>query len=112
MSINKINKRIREVRTELELSQAKFATRMAISAGYLAELELNKKTATERVIRLLATEFNVDSHWLRTGEGSMFKTDMDAQLSKIISLFNTMNHQFKECALNQMEELAALHTAL
>ena len=103
-----IHERIREVRNALGLSQAKFAERMAISSSYLAEIELNNKVATERIIRLLSAEFNVDDHWLRTGDGSMFDTSMDAQVSKIISLFKSLNKQFKGCALNQMEELADL----
>jgi len=94
-----VNQRIKEVRTNLNLSQAKFAKRMAISSSYLAEIELNKKTASERVIRLLVTEFNVDDHWIRTGEGAMFKADMDVQLVKIISLFKSMDKHFKKCAL-------------
>jgi transcriptional regulator with XRE-family HTH domain len=107
-----INERIREVRNATGLSQAKFSTRMAISSSYLADIELNNKPATERIIRLLSTEFNVDDNWLRTGEGTMFNAEMDVQVAKIISLFKSLNQQFKGCALNQMEELADLHGQL
>lgn len=103
-----INQRIREVRTAIGLSQVKFAERMAISSSYLAEIELNNKSASERIIRLLSSEFNVNSHWLRTGETAMFGDDMDVQVSKLLSTFKSLNHQFKECALSQIDELANL----
>ena len=107
-----IHERIKHVRAAVGLSQVKFAERMAISAGYLAEIEINSKVASERIIRLLVSEFNVDDTWLRTGEGEMFSTGMDAQLSTITNLFNSFNQQFKGCALNQMEELANLYSQL
>ena len=107
-----MNHRIKEVRTAFGLSQVKFAERMAISPSYLAEIESNKKIASERVIKLLAVEFNVDYNWLRTGEGLMFKTDIDVQLAKIISVFKSLDQQFKLCALSQLEELANLYDRL
>jgi len=107
-----IHERIKQVRAATGLSQVKFAERMAISSGYLAEIEINNKVASERIIRLLVSEFNVDDNWLRTGEGEMFSAGMDAQLSAITNLFNSFNQQFKGCALNQMEELANLYNQL
>lgn len=103
-----INKRIKEVRTALGITQTKFAERIAISASYLAEIEHNNKGATERVIRLLSAEFNVSDHWLRTGEGSMFNDEVDIQTAKIISLFKSLSQQFKDCAINQLDALANL----
>ena len=107
-----IHARIRQVRNAIGLSQSKFAERMAISSSYVAEIELNNKEASERILRLLISEFNVSSTWLRTGEGEMFNAGMDAQLSKITSLFNSFDPQFKGCAINQMEELANLFSQL
>ena len=109
MSGMQINKRIRETRMTIGMTQAKFAERIAISAGYLAEIEHNKKPANERIVRLLTAEFSVNDDWLRTGEGSMFNEGTDNQTAKLVSLFKSLNPQFKECALNQLEELADLH---
>ena len=108
----KVHERIKQARAAVGLSQVKFAERMAISAGYLAEIETNSKVASERVIRLMVSEFSIDDRWLRTGEGEMFSSGMDAHLASIFSLYNSLDHQFKMCALNQMEELARLHSQL
>jgi len=107
-----VNQRIKQVRNAIGLSQAKFAGRMAISSSYLAEIELNKKEATERVIRLLAVEFNVSDNWIRTGEGEMFNAEMDAQIATIVSLFKSLSQNFKSCAVNQMQELANLSSTI
>ncbi|MCL2577693.1 MAG: helix-turn-helix domain-containing protein [Defluviitaleaceae bacterium] len=101
--------RIRQVRNALGLSQARFSKRMAISSSYLADIELNNKSVSERIIRLLSAEFNVNSGWLRTGEGVMFNEGMDEQISKLISAFNSLNQPFKKYALNQIEELVDLY---
>jgi len=103
-----IHDRIREVRKALKLSQAKFAARMAISSSYLADIELNNKPVTERVIRLLVAEFNTNDKWLRTGEGTMFNDGMDVHMSRLISVFNSLSQPFKECAMKQIDELAKL----
>jgi transcriptional regulator with XRE-family HTH domain len=107
-----IHERIKQVRSAVGLSQAKFAKRMAISSSYLAEIELNNKTASERMQRLLVSEFNVNGEWLRTGNGEMFNHGMDAQLSRITGLFNSFNQHFKSCAVIQMEALADLQVQL
>jgi len=107
-----VHERIRQVRSQIGLSQAKFAERIAISASYLADIELNNKVASERVIRLLSAEFNVDDHWLRTGNGDMFNEEVDEQIARLLSGFKSMNPQFKEYALNQLEALADLHNKL
>jgi len=94
------------------LTQSNFAKRIAISLSYLAEIEYGNKSASERIIRLISAEFNVDDHWLRTGEGAMFSENVDIQMSNLMSMFKSLDQQFKECALNQMEDLTNLYTQI
>jgi transcriptional regulator with XRE-family HTH domain len=81
---------------------------MAISASYVADIELGNKVVSERVIKLLCAEYNVDSHWLRTGDGSMFNEDMDADNAKVLSTFKSLSKPLKACALKQLDELSTL----
>jgi len=104
-----LHDRIKKVRSVIGLSQAKFSERMAVSSSYFANIELGNKPVTERIIRLLTAEFNVNENWLRTGEGEMFTKGVDEQVSRLISIFKSLNQQFKNCALNQMDDLALLH---
>jgi transcriptional regulator with XRE-family HTH domain len=45
-----INKRVKEIRTILGLSQAKFSSIIALSSGYLARIETGNLAANERFI--------------------------------------------------------------
>lgn len=103
-----INQRIREIRQAVGLPQTKFAERIAISTGYIADLELSRKNVNERIIRLISMEFSVDEHWLRTGEGSMFSGETDMKATKATSLFKLLNPRFQDFALNQLNALIAL----
>lgn len=103
-----INERIKESRSVLGLTQVKFAERIAISSSYLADIENNKKTASERIIRLLSAEFKINDQWLRTGKGTMFLDEIDSQTAKLLSLFKSLNPSYKICALTQLAELSAL----
>ena len=107
-----INERIKEVRGRIGLTQSKFAERIAISTSYLGEIELSTKVANERVIRLVVAEFNVNDHWLRSGEGEMFSPDVDTQAIKVLSLFKSLDQKFKSYALDQLEGLSDLHSLI
>lgn len=67
-----INKRIKELRQEIGLSQPAFAQRISISNGYIAAIELGNRRVNDRIIKLVCSEFNVNENWLRTGEGDPF----------------------------------------
>lgn len=62
-----VNERIKLLRQELNLSQAKFAKAISISNGYIAGIELGNRSVNDRIIKLISTEFNVREEWLRDG---------------------------------------------
>lgn len=67
-----MNDRIKKVRTALGLSQQKFADRIGIKRGAVANYEVGRNEPIDAVISLICREFNVSERWLRTGEGDMF----------------------------------------
>ena len=101
-----INNRIKQVRNSLELTQIKFAERITLSNGYYARLELGTQQINERVIRLIINEFNINEHWLKTGEGEMFIDESDALLSQMMSLFKSLNPSVQKCAYKIVTTLA------
>ena len=103
-----INKRIKDIRNAIGLTQSKFAEHIAISTSYLGEIETGVKSANERVIRLLIAEFNIDENWLRTGEGVMHAEDADLYLAKANRLLRLLPKPFQVCAVNVLEELVTL----
>jgi DNA-binding transcriptional regulator YiaG len=48
-----VNRRIKQVRETLGLSQMKFAKVIALSNGYLAGVEVGKRKVNDRIIKLI-----------------------------------------------------------
>lgn len=80
-----MNERIKRIIEELGLKKVDFANRLHISRPFASELCSGAKTPSDRTISDICREFNVDEHWLRTGEGEPFKEILpDAQLAAFI----------------------------
>lgn len=100
-----INNRVKQIRKSLNLTQRNFAEKISISTGYLAGIESGHKNANERITRLIAHEFNIDEHWLKTGQGAMFNSNLNASIVQMISIFKSLSSPLQECALKQIKAL-------
>lgn len=63
--------RIKQVRAEAKLTQADFAERIGLSRNYIAQVEMGIRDLSDRAIRDICREFNINEEWLRTGAGEM-----------------------------------------
>jgi HTH-type transcriptional regulator / antitoxin PezA len=63
--------RIKVLRQSLGLTQQEFADRIGIKRGAIANYEIGRNIS-DVVINSICRTFNVNEHWLRTGEGEMF----------------------------------------
>ena len=90
-----MNERLRELRLYLNLSQKKFGERIFLSPDQISSLETGRRSFTDRVIRDICNEFNVNDFWLVNGEGQMLKDPLESidapnhikdMLSKLITL--------------------------
>ena len=68
-----MNKRIKELRKELKLTQQGLADALNISKSTIEAYEYRNVTVTDRTISDICRIFHVNELWLRTGEGSMFQ---------------------------------------
>lgn len=64
-----INKRIKELRKGLGLSQEEFGTKIGLKKSAASWIEQEGHTITDQNIRLICDTFHVNERWLRTGEG-------------------------------------------
>ena len=73
------NERIKVLRKSLPdySTLIKFATKIGVSDAAISQVETGKCNVSDRLRREICREFNVNEHWLRTGEGEMFR-DMSA----------------------------------
>lgn len=62
--------RIKFVRKELKLSQTEFAEKLGYGRGVIENIELGRVAPKPLLLQQICKEFNVDSHWLQTGEGN------------------------------------------
>lgn len=72
-----MNKRIRKLRKELNLTLDKFGEQIGLKKSSLSQIENGKCAITEQTIKSICREFNVNENWLRTGEG-----DIHTQISE------------------------------
>lgn len=67
-----MNKRIRELRKALDLSQKEFADKIGLKQNAISYMEKDGSTVTEQNIKTICSQFSVNENWLRTGDGKMF----------------------------------------
>jgi Predicted transcriptional regulator len=68
-----LNERIKMIRKMNCLSQDDFGKYLKITKASISRLESGINNPSEQTIALICSEFNINEHWLRTGEGSPTK---------------------------------------
>lgn len=77
-----INKRIKLVVDQSNLTKTEFAKRIKVSQQHVSRLTFDGNPS-ERTICDIASEFNINEDWLRTGEGPMrIQTTRQEELSQ------------------------------
>lgn len=68
-----MNARIKTVRKTAKLNQTEFGARIGVGQAAVAAWESGTRSPMDAIIQSICREFGVDEHWLRTGEGEMFR---------------------------------------
>ena len=80
-----INQRIAAVLKVSGLTKTAFAKRLRIGQPFVSELCSGIKQPSDRTIRDICEEFNVNETWLRTGAGDMFnEITRDEQIADFV----------------------------
>ena len=98
-----MNNRIRELRKALGLSQDEFAGKLGLTRGAITNIELHKTKPKPLLVDLICATYNVNAHWLRTGEGEMFAkapTDIVSEVAEKLGL-----NEFEQLILNAYVKL-------
>lgn len=67
-----MNNRIKGLRSALQLSQEDFATSLNLSRNFVWMLEKGEREPSDRTIKDICRNYNVNEEWLRSGSGEMF----------------------------------------
>lgn len=85
-----MNLRFKQVRTALNISQAKFGQQLGLRQSTINEIEHNRCTINERLIIAVCARFNVNENWFRTGVGNMFNT-IDKKYNDFFDIYNKLS---------------------
>jgi transcriptional regulator with XRE-family HTH domain len=101
-----IQDRLKAIRAKLNISQRDFAKRIYVSQSLYAELETGKRNLHERIIHLIAVQFNVNKKYLKTGAAPMFNTSPpDCRLEQLLEIFDSLDEPLQDYLLLQAQEI-------
>ncbi|WP_294124713.1 helix-turn-helix transcriptional regulator [uncultured Clostridium sp.] len=67
-----MNERLKLIRDILNLSQNELGLKLGVTSSSISKLEKGSTKFTERMIKTICKELNVNEEWLRDGEGEVF----------------------------------------
>ena len=78
--------RLNQIISNSGLTKTAFAKRIEVSQGFVSQLCSGSFNPSARTIAAICREFNIDRHWLETGEGQMKLPEVDMDLEIINDL--------------------------
>lgn len=90
-----INERIKKLRKKENLTQEEFAKKIKMSRSNYTSIETGKQKITERNIKIICEQFNVNEDWLINGTGDMFINSESQKIEEI----------YKENELNSFDKM-------
>lgn len=94
----------------LKLTQDDFANKLHMKRSTISVMEIGKISVTDRNIITICETFNVNEHWLRTGEGEMFRKQSEeeeiaAYMGKLLNNSN-VNADFQKRFIKALSKLS------
>lgn len=92
-----INERFIELRKACKKNQAEFAKVLGLSRSGVGDIEAGRRNVTEKHLIMLSNweEYNVNTDWLRTGNGEMFLPNETDTLEAVRQEYRLTDQQFK-----------------
>lgn len=106
-----MNKRIRELRKNLNLTLEKFSEPLGVKKSTLSNIENGRSGLTDRMIKSICREYNVNEVWLRTGTGEMFVVHKDETAAIISDLLESINNKSYDFILDVLKVYQTLPSA-
>lgn len=102
-----IGERIVAILDALGLKKIDMARRLKISSPSVTTMCNGKTKPSGQTITMICNEFNVNEHWLRTGEGEMFiKQSRNEQISAFVqNAMSSESDNFKKRFISMLAQL-------
>lgn len=85
--------RIKTLRKSLDLTLEKFGERLGVTKVAISNIENGNRKLTEQMTVSICRIFNVNEHWLRTGEGEMFLLPEDEEAAYLADLLEETDNE-------------------
>lgn len=83
-----INERIKYIRNSLNLTQEEFGGKLTVAQTYLSQIESGARDVTEKILKLICLQYNVNESWLRNGEGDIFNKEKENKISDLLKEYD------------------------
>ena len=101
-----MKERIELIVKKSNLSKAKFAERIGVSAPYVTMLCSGAGNPSDRTITDICREFGVNEVWLRTGEGDPFRQESRSeQIMRFATQTAKGSDEFKKALVSMLAKL-------
>lgn len=94
--------RVRILRKELSLSQEIFGKKLSVRKTAISKIERGENCLTDRMLKSICREFNVNDEWLRSGKGDMF-LPIEDEVAEIVSRLLEDSNPFYDLILDIMQ---------
>ncbi|HGM3507059.1 TPA: helix-turn-helix domain-containing protein [Clostridioides difficile] len=109
-----INKRIKEIREDINLSQQKFGEKLGVSRDVISNIDNNRVEVKTVFINHMCEVFNINKEWILTGTGDMYisaKEDIYSTLREVFyKIASSKDENLKELVIN-LSKLDATYIA-
>ena len=99
-----MNKRIRELRKALNLSQKEFSEKIGLKQNAISYMEKDGATVTEQNIKAICSQFSVNEEWLRTGHGNMF-SESNRKKQEFFNIFHELSPALQDYLIKTAKDL-------
>lgn len=100
-----MNERLKQIRLDAGLTQEELSSKIGLSRNFIAQMETGKKKPSDRTIKDICRELNINEKWLRTGKGEIKAAlDPDDRLSINLSKLGRSENEFIQNAVNTLAE--------
>ena len=87
------------------MTQAQFAQKICVKAGFLSSMEIGDRKINPRMIKIINLTTGINPRWLETGDGEMFEAIPDQEIEEIVNLYRQLNPFFKGFFRRQLLEI-------
>ena len=106
-----IHERLKYLREQLNLTTRSFGAAINMSGGAITNMEKGTRNITERTIRDVCREYNVNPDWLINGNEPIFEDvtkelDVDDDVKQLARQYGLLNDADKELIKKMISSLA------